>query len=329
MYALLSGSIFDKKCDLVIIPCNTSGGVTSTILNALTVNNIPYYLKPMQPGSVEFYEQHESKAINTALVVGYAASVDSKSVKTDAKYVTNIIRDVIKYCHDNHLETVNIPLLGTGAGHLDAKTSFSTIKSQFLDETKIKAQIFAFSNNVYQELMNDEKNRDVAITPPRVFISYSGNDPKNQSWVKILAEKLRSNGVNARIDIYHLKHGQDLPQWMTEEILAAEKILLICDEVYVSKADSRNGGVGWETMIIQGDMLSNLSTDKYICISRVPLIDRGLPIFVKSRYSFHWPEESLSDACFQELMLRLFDCSDVPGVGEIPVYIQKRLNGVK
>jgi hypothetical protein len=46
----------------------------------------------------------------------------------------------------------------------------------------------------------------------------------------------------------------DLQQWMSNELSMADKVLVVCDEVYKRKADGRLGGVGWETMIIQGDI---------------------------------------------------------------------------
>lgn len=69
-----------------------------------------------------------------------------------------------------------------------------------------------------------------------------------------------------------------MPQWMTNELIMADKVLLICDKYYAEKADNRKGGVGWETMIIQGDMLSKQEQNKYIAILRDKDIDQSLPI---------------------------------------------------
>lgn len=161
---------------------------------------------------------------------------------------------------------------------------------------------------------------------PRVFISYTGIDINNRNWVKNLASRLRSSGINARLDMFHLKPGQDLPQWMTNELIMADKVLLICDKYYAEKADNRDGGVGWETMIIQGDMLSRQEQDKYIAILRDSNIDQSLPIYVKSRYALNWADGEVSEKDFNELLLYLFDCNLEPPIGEIPSFIIERFS---
>lgn len=137
---------------------------------------------------------------------------------------------------------------------------------------------------------------------------------------------MRECGVDARLDIFHLKPGQDLPQWMTNELIMADKVLLICDKYYAEKADNRKGGVGWETMIIQGDMLSRQEQNKYIAILRDKNIDQSLPIYVKSKYALNWADKSHIDKEFDNLLLYLFDCDVEPPIGEIPLFIKKQLN---
>ena len=140
-----------------------------------------------------------------------------------------------------------------------------------------------------------------------------------------MACRLRSCGVNARLDMFHLKPGQDLPQWMTNELIMADKVLLICDKYYAQKADNRKGGVGWETMIIQGDMLSRQDQNKYIAILRDSDIDRSLPIYVKSRYALDWSGNRFTNKEFDELLLNLFDCDIEPPIGEIPDFVKEKL----
>lgn len=42
MINLKRGSIFDEKCDLIIL-CNNYGGVSKTMSDNLMINNLPYY----------------------------------------------------------------------------------------------------------------------------------------------------------------------------------------------------------------------------------------------------------------------------------------------
>lgn len=50
----------------------------------------------------------------------------------------------------------------------------------------------------------------------------------------------------------------------------ANKVIVICDEMYKRKADGRLDGVGWETMIIQGDIANRRPTVESIRSSSAP-----------------------------------------------------------
>ena len=160
-----------------------------------------------------------------------------------------------------------------------------------------------------------------------MFISYTGTDKDNAAWVKSLATALRENGVDARLDAFHLKPGFDLPQWMTNEVIMADKVLLICDKHYMEKADFRKGGVGWETMIIQGDMLAQGDNkQKYIALIREDVADEALPLYMKSKFAFSWGKEAHIDADrLKELVLCIFECDTEPDLGAVPTYVKEKM----
>ncbi len=114
-----------------------------------------------------------------------------------------------------------------------------------------------------------------------------------------------------------------MPQWMTNEVIMADKVVLICDRHYMEKADFRKGGVGWETMIIQGDMLSQGDNkQKYIAIIREESPDKALPIYMKSKFAFSWGKTTaIDDEQLKELILCIFDCDTEPELGDIPAYV--------
>lgn len=324
MIRLLRGSIFDSKCDLIIIPCNSLGGVTRSIQKELIVNDLPYFCREMSSGDISFVQNTGS--FSNASMIGYAASVDIDMNKSSENILKKIFHKIKRCCQEQSLHKVNIPLLGTGAGGLSARTSYNLMKSIFENDSNILLYVYAFSEDIYDEIA-EEQNESLSncIKNPRVFISYTGADKENRKWVKDFACKLRRNGVDARLDIFHLKPGQDLPQWMTNELLMADKVLLICDKHYAEKADNRKGGVGWETMIIQGDMLSRQEQNKYVSILRDSDIDKGLPIFVKSKYALNWSDNTVVEKDFHELLLYLFDCDIEPPIGPIPENIKEKL----
>ncbi len=328
MYQLKQGSIFDQKCDIVIIPCNNYGEITSSVRNDLISYGLPTSAEISTPSQVTFKSCPKHFTISSA--IGYSASVETCSVYQPSSHeiIHNICNQIIQYCKDNSLRFVNIPLLGAGAGRLSYQESFEIIKECFIKEQYIKANIFALSENVYNLLSElDPQSQKGNEIHPRVFISYTGYDENNRNWVKNLCIKLRQNGVDARCDIFHLKLGQDLPQWMTNEIVLANKVLLICDKYYLSKMDSHRGGVSWETMIIQGDMLMNQDTNKYICIMREENSELSLPIYMRTKYSLCCSKGDIDDTTFNQLLLSLFDCEEkqIPPLLSLPQFIKDLL----
>jgi len=123
-----------------------------------------------------------------------------------------------------------------------------------------------------------------------------------------LALYLIDRGIQARLDKFHLRRGMDLPQWMCNELSLAQKVIIICDERYKQKADGRLGGVGWETMVIQGD-IANIPPDstKYQVIVRAEDINSGLPLYLKTRFAFHARPSDPSDLFREELIKELLD----------------------
>lgn len=324
MIQLFRGSIFNSKCDLIIIPCDNMGRISQEFRKELMRNSLSYVRRNVFTGDVLFV-QNTVNFFN-ASVIGYAASVDVNTCSSKDDILKTIMQKIKNYCIDQSLQKVNIPLLGTGNGGLSATSSYNIMKKEFEHDSEILLCVYALKEDMYKELFDETRiMHSGGVRNPRVFISYASVDIENRAWVKKFACRLRKCGINARLDMFHLKPGQDLPQWMTNELIMADKVLLICDKYYAEKADNRKGGVGWETMIIQGDMLSRLDQNKYIAILRDADIDQSLPIYVKSRYALNWADKDGDEKEFNELLLYLFDCDIEPPLGDIPAFIKEKL----
>jgi hypothetical protein len=322
MIRIEQGSIFDAKCDLLVIPCDTNGGVTHAVFENLSARNLPTAINAVPFGKVHFLEVK----FENASTLAYAAAVDFETVSSSQNAVGSVARDIRQHCRDNGILSVNIPLLGSGAGRLSPLESFKALFGELEGDPRTNYKIFCLDWKAYQDISVIYKPPTEPEFPrPRVFLSYARND-KNLQWVRGLAEYLRKNGVDARLDLFHLKPGFDMPQWMTNEVLLANKILLICDSHYLQKADFRKGGVGWETMIIQGDMLSHGDNgQKYIAIVREDAVEKALPIFLRSRFALQWGKEQPTEAQLEELLLRLFDCDTAPELGKIAPHVLEKL----
>lgn len=326
MIQFFHGSIFDSKCDVIVIPCNAHGGVSASIAHELRLHGLPYPRIDIETSSVTFVDNISK--FTSASVIAYAASVPGSHSSTDLQ-VMDIARRIKRYCHDHSHRKVNIPLLGTGAGGMSILDSFNIFKEVFETDPRILLCIYTPSDSAYTKLTTtckvSPKEKGSLIKNPRVFISYTGTDLTHRNWVRDFACRLRANGVDARIDMFHLRPGQDLHQWMTNEVIMADKVLLICDKYYAEKADTRRSGVGWETMIILGDMLNTQEQTKYIGIIRDKDIDQSLPVYVRSKYSLNWADDAQMEKDFNDLLLYLFDCDIEPPIGDIPDFVKAKL----
>lgn len=207
MYELIFGNIFDKKCDLLIIPCNTSGGVTGAVRNELKENNIIYEPVATHAGKVRFVNSPFSCHISST--VGFAAVVSAKNLERTKEYVKNICEEIKRFCIKKSLHTVNIPLLGTGAGRMEPHDSVEVFKQCFGKEDNLHINVFILSKDIYQVLSaKDKYEYDVAL-------SFAGED---RAYVDIIANKLKSRGIKVFYDHFETSKlwGKDLYQCLNK-----------------------------------------------------------------------------------------------------------------
>lgn len=120
---------------------------------------------------------------------------------------------------------------------------------------------------------------------PKVFISYSWTNVEHEQFVLEFATALRNHGVDAILDKWDLKPGQDKYVFMESMVVdpSVLKVLVLCDRKYQEKANSRVGGVGTESQIISQELYGRVKQTKFI-----PVVceydDEGqpsLPVFMK------------------------------------------------
>lgn len=117
--------------------------------------------------------------------------------------------------------------------------------------------------------------------PPKVFISYCWTNEDYKVTVLQLAEALVSKSVDVILDRWDLHAGHDKYAFMEQSIERADKVLILCDELYTKKANAREGGVGTETEIITPDIYGKSLQEKFI-----PVIMEDfnfVPVYLKNR----------------------------------------------
>jgi len=147
------------------------------------------------------------------------------------------------------------------------------------------------------------KQEDNKVT--KVFISYSHDNSLHKKWVGEFASKLIENGIDVILDQWDLTLGDDVPKFMEISVSEADRVLMICTETYAKKADAGQGGVGYEAMIVTGELIRDLGTSKFIPIIRQKLGEPILPKAVSTRFYIDLSEGHNFDEQFKLLLHEL------------------------
>lgn len=239
MFEFVLGNIFDDKCDLLIIPCNSLGGVTGVMENELKENNIIYNPKPIRVGKVRFCPSN----CHIASIIGFAASTNVLTLGSNKKYIKSICEEIKKYCIDNRIYTANIPLLGTGAGRLDPYESAEIFEQCFRTEKELHIKIFIMSKDVYQALSENIASYSLgAIEIKRdqyaydIALSFAGED---RDYVEKIANRLKNRGIKVFYDKFEVENlfGKDLYQYLSYIYRdAARYCMIFISKYYKEKA---------------------------------------------------------------------------------------------
>lgn len=174
--------------------------------------------------------------------------------------------------------------------------------------------------------MSAEKSSSSYVAP-KVFISYSWTSDEYAEWVKELAAKLRSNGVDVILDRWRLKPGQDKYAFMEQMVTDPEikKVVMLCDKRYAERADRRKGGVGTESTIISQEVYNRVGQEKFIPVvtERGPDGEIYLPTFIKSRIYIDLSDPNLFERGYEDLLRTLTGrpASEEPPLGKPPAYL--------
>lgn len=164
-------------------------------------------------------------------------------------------------------------------------------------------------------------------TSPRLFISYSWSTPEHEQWVIDLATELINSGVDVILDKWDLREGHDSVAFMEKMVTdpSISKVILICDQVYASKADGRAGGVGTETQIISAEVYSKQDQNKFVAViaEKDTAGKPYLPTYYKSRIYVDLSESDRYSENFEKLLRWIFDKPLYvrPEIGKPPSFI--------
>ena len=143
---------------------------------------------------------------------------------------------------------------------------------------------------------------------PKIFISYSWS---SDALVLPLAERLVAHGVDVVLDKWELKEGQDKYAFMEQCVNNPDisKVLIICDKAYATKANTRTGGVGDETVIISGEVYGQMKQEKFIPIiaERDENGNPFVPTYIKTRIYIDLSTEETYEAEYEKLLRNIYE----------------------
>jgi len=166
---------------------------------------------------------------------------------------------------------------------------------------------------------------------PKVFISYSHDSERHKDWIRKLSERLRSDGIDILLDQWELGPGDDVTYFMERALSSCRRVLIICTEEYIKKANTLKGGVGYERMIITAEIAKNLKKRKFIPILRNVIKER-LPRFLGSRIYIDLRTVEFDQSQYDILLRSLHDEPKLkkPPLGQSPyASLQKKRSNIK
>lgn len=157
------------------------------------------------------------------------------------------------------------------------------------------------------------------MKPPRVFISYSHDSADHKRWVLNFATTMRHRGIDAVLDQWDLKPGDDLPHFMETELAQCDYAIMICTERYVDKANSGEGGVGYEKMIMTAGLLIKIGSNKVIPVVRQQS-EPTLPTFLGSKMYVNFSRDEDEEYSLDEILRTLLNAPlfEKPEIGSSP-----------
>jgi len=151
---------------------------------------------------------------------------------------------------------------------------------------------------------------------PSAFISYRWEDEEHKLWVRELATKLSSDGVNAVLDQWETAPGDQLAEFMESAVRDSNFVLIICTPGYKAKADRREGGVGYEGDIMTAEVFTQKSRRKFIPILRGKYWNESAPSWLLGSYYIDLSDEPYREDGYEDLLSTLHRRREIaPPVG--------------
>lgn len=155
------------------------------------------------------------------------------------------------------------------------------------------------------------------LQTPKIFISYCRSSQGR--WAVELATRLRNDGVDVQMDVWHLKPGDDMYAFMERMVTdrSVAKVLILCDKEYCERSNKRKGGVGVEAQIISPALYGAVAQSKFIPILREFRRSKAvMPAYLMNRYALDFSSEAGVDQHYPLLLDLIYGVErEIPPLG--------------
>ena len=172
---------------------------------------------------------------------------------------------------------------------------------------------------------------------PKVFISYSHDSPRAQA----VGIRNSVQGFATTVLMQYLINGiltldQDLTQFVESSIKDANRVLVVCTDSYVRKANAGEEGVGYEPMIVTRKLVEDHGTNKFIPDNSPDRYGRRIKRqnFLKERVYIEFTDnnqfdEKLKELLHERLLVPSLQRSYVPHIESMRVKNYRALTGYR
>lgn len=158
MFKIIGGSVFDSKCDLIIIPCDEKGQVIDPLYKKGVIwNEYTILNQPVKEGEVLYFQNNG--IFTYATMIGYARTIDKDSEESFKEELKSILKSVKQCCKNNSFQKINMPFFDSTSSKISEKDIYKIMKEEFENESTL---LCVYSNpSIIESLAkNDAKSED-------------------------------------------------------------------------------------------------------------------------------------------------------------------------
>jgi TIR domain len=163
----------------------------------------------------------------------------------------------------------------------------------------------------------------MSAQPSRVFISYAWEDDAYRRWVWEFTARLRADGVDVRLDVWHFKGDVRIPLFLDHEIRHAEWILVLCSPAYRDKVHAiedrvHSAGVAWEESLLNQQLLAS-NREKIVPVLVLGSWPEAAPDFLADRVYQDLSDSRTFETNYRALLQQLTGAGEqLPSLGLLP-----------